>query len=93
MRQNNTLGGLDIIFPARLVKSFEHNNKIVLDLNLTSSQSDAPSQENITAQKSVPINKLTQTLSESKSTALTSAQISDSQFKLFMEYAGRIIRF
>ena len=77
MRQNNTLGGLDIIFPARLVKSFEHNNKIVLDLNLTSSQSDAPSQENITAQKSVPINKLTQTLSESKSTALTSAQISE----------------
>ncbi len=74
MQQRNKDGGLDIIFPAPLVKSFEHNNKIVLDVANAPAQTSNP-QENIAPQKSVPINKLTQTLTSVEPTELTNAQV------------------
>ena len=72
MRQNNILGGIDIIFPNTLLTSFEHNNKIVLDLH--HSAQNFPHQEEIKSVKATPINKLTQTLSPKNSNTLTSAQ-------------------
>ena len=73
MRQGNKDGGLDIIFPAALIKSFEHNNKIILDIKATALKAQA-NQENIEPQKSQPINKLTQTLAVVEPTSLTNAQ-------------------
>ena len=70
MRQGNKDGGLDIIFPAPLIKSFEHNNKIVLDIKTEKQET-----EEISASKSILINKLTQTLSPAESSALTNAQV------------------
>lgn len=74
MYQNNKKGGIDLIFPEALLKSFEHNNKIVIDLQ--PSNQPLQEQEKIQSIKAAPINKLTQNLSPRKTDTLTSAQAS-----------------
>ncbi|MFR1031694.1 MAG: hypothetical protein ACLSE6_03880 [Alphaproteobacteria bacterium] len=77
LQQINPEGGLDIIFPAKLKKSFEHENKIVFDLE----NSLLPQQQNteiVPPVATAPINIRNQNLTRLQ-TAMTSAQVAPVQ--------------
>ena len=78
MQQLSPQGELTITFPEKLIKSFEHRNKIVLDLQNIAPTTQQPP-EKAAAVQSVPVNKANQNLETLSPSALTSAQVATIQ--------------
>lgn len=62
LQQINSANGLDVIFPAKLVKSFEHKNKIVFDLENQPNSEEQPDSEILTPAQTAPIDIRSQNL-------------------------------